>query len=288
MLPGTTSEDLLYVSDVVNRVVDVYSYPKGEQVGQLTGLSNPGGLCADHAGNVFVTNAVQSGASEIVEFAHGGKAPTQTLSDPGASPTGCGVSAATGDLAVTNQCAVKASGCSGRGSVLIYAQAKGSPKRYAPAFVRYFYFCGYDSAGNLFVDGDGPRHEFRLLELRRKGTHLFNVRLHWTSYSNYVDPGGVQWDGKLLAVGNASIERLHPLIYRIAPRDGTIVQIKELRGAESVPQFFIDGKTLIAPASGGGRPGRILFYHYPNGVHPMRSIRSAGIPEGVVVSPAQR
>lgn len=284
MLPEATGEDLLYVSDGKNEVVNVYSYPKGEKVGQLAGFANPGGLCVDKAGDIFITNSVQSGSSDIMEFAHGGRAPTQTLGDPGDWPKGCAVSAATGDLAVTNQCAVKGSACAGHGGVSIYPQAKGSPKRYAATFVRSFDFCGYDDAGNLFVDGSGPRNGLRLLELRKDGAHLFNIRIHWTSYSNYVEPGGVQWDGKLLAVGNVSVERLNPLVYRIDLRGGSITQIKRLRGAFNVYQFFIDGKTLIAPDGRVGKPGKILFYHYPNGAHPVRSIPGGSDPIGAVVS----
>lgn len=288
MLTEARSENLLYVSDDDNRVVDVYSYPRGDKVGQITGFSNPEGLCVDNTGDIFVVNVVQSGSSKIVEFAHGGKAPTQTLSDPGEWPEGCAVSATTGDLAVTNRCAVKASGCGGHGSVLIYPHAKSSPKRYSLSFVGSFDFCGYDDTGNLFADGTGPGNGLRLLELRKDGSHLFDIRLHWTSSSNYVEPGGVQWDGKYLAVGNVEVERLNPLVYRIAPRDGSIAQIKQLRGAFNVFQSFIDGKTLIAPNGRAGKPGEILFYHYPNGARPMRSFTIGGSPFGAVVSLAHR
>ncbi|MGC2407168.1 MAG: hypothetical protein WA431_12240 [Candidatus Cybelea sp.] len=68
MLLKATSKDLLYVSDTGSKVVDVYSYPEGARVAQLTGFGSPYSVSADKARNVFVTNFVASGASNIVEF----------------------------------------------------------------------------------------------------------------------------------------------------------------------------------------------------------------------------
>lgn len=94
MAPEAKSEDLLYVS--TSGGVAVYSYPAAVLVGTLSLLS-PAGLCADNAGNVWIT-----GNQQIFEYAHGGSQPIATLDDSGYSSKGCAVDPTTGDLAVTN------------------------------------------------------------------------------------------------------------------------------------------------------------------------------------------
>jgi hypothetical protein len=77
MLPEAKGVDLLYVSYPQGPGVYVYSYPKGQEVGEITGFTSgyyPQGLCTDRSGNIFVT-AVQGAsgnASAIYEYAHGG------------------------------------------------------------------------------------------------------------------------------------------------------------------------------------------------------------------------
>jgi DNA-binding beta-propeller fold protein YncE len=148
---------LLYVSSVLTGDVYVYSYSTQKLVGTLTGFTQPYGLCADKAGNVWVVN---DGASQLVEYAHGGSTPIATLSDTGEYPEGCSVDAVTGNLAVTNFYST-----SGAGSVSIYAAARGTPQIYSdPAIVNYR-FCGYDARGNLFVDGANSSSAFVFAEL---------------------------------------------------------------------------------------------------------------------------
>src|SRR5271168_2717019 len=56
MLPEAKKSDLLYISDLIAQVVDIYTYGKGYKlVGQLTGFFNPEGLCVDKKGDVYVT-----------------------------------------------------------------------------------------------------------------------------------------------------------------------------------------------------------------------------------------
>jgi streptogramin lyase len=51
-----TSGDLLYVTRPPSRSVDVYTYPAGNQVGTLTGFTNPYGICSDAQGNVWIAD----------------------------------------------------------------------------------------------------------------------------------------------------------------------------------------------------------------------------------------
>ena len=71
---------LLYISDIESGEVFVYSYPSLAVAGTLTGFSEPAGTCVDTTGDVFI---VDYGASDIVEYAHGGLTPIATLDDPG-------------------------------------------------------------------------------------------------------------------------------------------------------------------------------------------------------------
>lgn len=290
VMPNASSGDLLYVSDGENATVDIFSYPQGVKVGQLTGLS-PGGLCADAAGDVFVTNSVASGSSEILEFAHGGKTPIQKLNDPGMLPSGCAVDPVTGNLAVTNYCPDSHGSCgNGRGNVLIYPKAKGTPKHYAHFSIFHFYFCGYDDTGALYADGSGRRANFfDLVKLPKNGEKLVIIPVHWKrSGSEIVNPGAVQWDGKYLAVGEEQVEHFEPSVYRIAPATGRIVAILPLRRSQFVQQFFVYDKVLIAPnetAKHGHFSGQVLFYRYPQGGSPVSSIGGLDMPIAAVVSP---
>jgi hypothetical protein len=289
MSPGANSGDLLYVSDAGSKVVNVYSYPRGTKVGQLTGFESPQGLCVDRAGDVFVTNSVASGSSNILEFAHGGKTPIRTLSNPGMAPSGCAVNLTTGDLAVTNYCPLYQGGCgSGNGDLIIYRKGSEPPKRHSRFSVRDFSFCGYDSAGNLYADGYDRRASFTLVELPKGAKNLVRIRIHFSSSNGILYPGAVQWDGKLLAIGEQQVEFFNASVYRVDPASGNIVAILPLHGSFDVPQFFIDGKVLIAPDSRAGKSGLVLFYNYPSGSKIRKTIGGLSMPFGAVVSPGTR
>jgi hypothetical protein len=289
MLPEAKGEDLLYVSDVGSKVVEVYSYPKGEKVGELTGFAGPGGLCVDRGGDVFVTNGALSGDANLIEFAHGGKTPIHTLNDPGMQPSGCAVSPVTGDLAVTNSCRAGGGECDGHGDILLYPNARGAPKHYSDGSVS-FSFCGYDDRGTLYADGDS-RHGFDLVKLPKNGRALAGVPIDWdSSGSGIANPGAVQWDGKLLAIGEEQVEFFRPSVYRIDPADGHVTAVLQLHRSDFVQQFFIYDKVLIAPnekEKGGHLYGQVIFYDYPNVGKPRKFITGLDMPAGAVVSPAR-
>ena len=79
---GCQKADLLYLTDEGADDVYVYSWPRGELKGTLTGFDAPNGECVDKAGDVFVANEDES---QILEYAHGGTSPIETLSDPAIS-----------------------------------------------------------------------------------------------------------------------------------------------------------------------------------------------------------
>ena len=188
MAPDAKKNDLLYISSSLNGDVYVYSYPHDRLEGKLTGFSSPAGECVDKSGHVFITSG-----SGILEYAHGGTTPIATLKDAG-SARGCSVDPKTGNLAVTNYSTLS----SAQGNVAIYKNAEGRPTYLTDSKIQHEYYCGYDNAGNLFVDGFDSSYLVKLSEIPSGRTSFKNITLDQT-----IDgPGGVQWDGKHLALGN--------------------------------------------------------------------------------------
>lgn len=272
MAADAKKQDLLYISDVGTYDVDVYSYPKGKLKGRLTGFGGPEGECVDAKGHVFIANF---SLSNILEYAHGGTSPMATLSDPGYYPVGCSVDPTTGNLAVTNL--VTTSGV-GQGNVVIYKDATGNPKAYGNPVISEMNFCGYDSAGNLFVDGSTSGGAFAFAELSSGGTSLKNVSLN----ESIGIPGGVQWDGTHVAVGDRATNVIYQ--FTISGTKGKEAGSAPLTGAAEVNQFWIDGDKVIG--SDPGRPN-VGFWNYPAGGSPTKTLAGLNEPVGATISLGQ-
>jgi hypothetical protein len=266
MASGATSQNLLYVSDLSANDVAVYSYPSGALIGKLTGFGSVAGVCADKAGDVFVVD--EAGAVQV--FAHGGKTPIRKLTTTGA-PYGCAVDPVTGDLALTNLSAVL------YGAIAIYPKAKGSPKEYTDNAVDSTFFCGYETNGDLFCDGWDRSANPILLKLPKQGKSLTTFKLN----PKNTNPGGVQWDGKYVAVGS----RGAGLVYRINPSSGGAVQTITLKNGTYVNGFWIEGAALIGPNWQAG--GTVPFWHYPGGGSPTKTLTGFSYPFGATVSLAK-
>lgn len=274
MLPEATSQDLLYISEI--RRVGVYTYPQGKFLYTLKHFYIAQGMCADKTGDVFV---VDLGYRKIFEYAHGGKKRIATLQNPTEDPVGCSIDPTTGNLAVASQ------GSGSGGVVSIFKDAHGKPTTYTDTAFEQFYFCGYDSNGNLFVDGlVGPGSgDFGLAELVNGASQLTTIKI-----SQYVTwPGGVQWDGTNLAVG----DQAKPVVYRfaISGGEGSVQGVTDMKsGANNVKQFWIQGQSLIAPNTIPGRGGygsKALFYNYPVGGKATKKIsKDVLAAQGAVVS----
>ena len=263
--PDAKKKKLLYVSSALTDDVYVYSYSNQQLVGTLTGFKLPYGLCAGKMGDVWI---VDDGAQQIVEYKHGGTSPIATLSDPGEYPEGCSVDPTTGNLAVTNFYSA-----SGNGSVAIYAHASGEPTTYSDPSIVNFRFCGYDDKGNLFADGANSSSEFALAELRKGGSGLTGITLQ----QKIEWPGGVQWDGKYVAVGDTDAG----IIYRTNGAGGKVKGSTTLGDSDYVNQFWIAGKTVVAPSQDGN--AGVGLYAYPAGGAPSKTI-SVEEPFGAAVS----
>jgi hypothetical protein len=263
---------LLYISDYDAGVVYAYSYPKLKQVGMITGLEGPDGICNDKKGNIWVDN---NEASEMVEYAHGGTTPKATLSDPDVYPVGCSVDPMTGNLAVTNIFTTTG----GQGSLAVYTGAAGTPTYYYDSNLYDVYFCGYDNKGNLFVDGRNISGVFGFAELKKGDSSLTDIPL--TGGTIYF-PGNIRWDGTYVAVGDQEYgDTEASAIYQTTGAGGSIVGTTPLTGAEDVVGFTIQKKTAIGPDASLADVG---IYKYPAGGSPTHTLTGFEAPYGSAIS----
>jgi hypothetical protein len=266
MIAKASKGDLLYISGdkASGGAVFVFTYPKGALVGEIATTAI--GLCSDKKGNVFVATL----DDYVLEYAHGGTTPIATLNDPGYYSEGCAVDPTTGNLAVTNY---EGDPSGATGNVAVYRKAKGTPQLYSDPDFYTYWLCGYDSTGNLFVDG-GLGSAW-LAELP-KGSSTFT---NFTVNPGIESPTGVQWDGKYLAIGDD--DRGLGGIYRVSVSGSTvsIVDHVSMLGPRShrpdtVGQFWIQGHTVIGPSV-----LTVGFWPYPSGGHPTKYLHGFGATE---------
>ncbi len=278
MNPEAMKTNLLYVSDDQG-TVDVFSYPDGKREGTLTGFSGPSGLCSDPKGDVFVTD---TGNGDIVEYAHGATEPVATLFEFGVYPEGCSIDRTTGNLAVTNF----GSNPSGAGSVAIFDHAQGAAHLYTDPNFNVYLFCGYDNAGNLYIDGaDSGTTQALFAVLPAGGTSFTDLALN----QSIGYPGGIQWDGKNLAIEDVSTDTLYRV--KVSGSSGSVVGTTHLSArSHLVVQFWIQGRTIVVPYGTLNREvKKVGFWPYPAGGSPSKSIgvRKAAELIGATVSLAK-
>lgn len=234
---------LAYVSDGISTVY-VYSFPQLQTVGKLTGFSQLEGLCVDNAGDVWVADY---GGQKMEEFAHGASKPKSTLKlDDYQTPVACSVDRKTGDLAVTAW-----RGNTGPGYLNIFKKAAGKAKTLTDSAFFYMDGVAYDPKGNLFIDGSfGTSNKFEFAELKSGASKFTPISI--AQHIKY--PGGVQYDGKYITVGDAEAERIY------ATSGKNVVRTTALAGATVVNGFFIDGTAVICADE-----GMIQIYKYPAG-----------------------
>jgi len=266
---------LLYVSDLGNDTVGVYSYPQGKLKGTLSGFYFVHSGCVDQHGHVFITNL-----GKILEFDHGGTKPIATLKEPGYGAQGCSVDPQTGNLAVANIGQIYSSGS---GNIAIFKHAKGSPKFFADANIFFDYGCAYDNKGNLYVVGSDMHGFFKFAEIPA-GSHSYtNITL-----DQYITvPGGVQWDGKHVAVEDQGAGYHGSTVYQVAVSGSTanVVGTTTLTGSVDIIQFWLYGKKIIGPNIGSNP--NVMFWKYPAGGTALKTITGFVEPVGVTVSPPQ-
>jgi len=278
MAPDAKSKDLLYVTDGNADEVEIFSYPQMKREGAVPGFDQPFGACADKSGDIFIAN---TGASDILEYAHGGTRPIETLSDPGYEPRGCSIDPTTGNLAVANYISTPAGG---PGNVAIYTDAKGTPTYYSPPSIVYGVFsCGYDDKGNLFMDGQDFGSAFEFAELPSGAKTFTSVTLDQA----FELPGGVQWDGKYVAVGDAELGAIYQ--FSIQGTKGTKVGTTPLNGVAGAYGFWIQGSKVVVPFSGSQGTGThgVGIWLYPAGGSAKKLSKFLQYPSGAAVSKAK-
>jgi hypothetical protein len=214
---GLKQRDLLYVSNA-NGTVSVYRYWQRTLVGVLTDFSAPRGMCADAAGNVYITDAK---AEKVYEYAHGGTKPIRAIDDSPYAPFACSVAASNGDLAIAN---APYDYYKPAGNIAIYRHATGKPTILAKG--DDFTGCAYDDRGDLLALSEyyySPFWYFQSFYLPKNSTKLIQMTLPGISYSSHAGVvEAVGWDGKYWAVGPAYNDLFLYTIDVKATMEGTV------------------------------------------------------------------
>jgi hypothetical protein len=287
----SSSGDLLYVNDGgvdgCCAYVLVYTYPEGKHVTTLGGFGRLTGACSDAKGNVFIIspNVLTYAGSVIYEYAHGGSTPIATLSESGEA-VGCAVDPTTGNVAVANGGDVSNPYGKDWGSIAIFQQATGAPTMYYSSTAQYFYYCGYDSVGTLYIT-TAVAGGFVLDRLSAGSIDTIKMKTP-LDYATYFVPS-VQWDGKEMAVSSTlsdvrTEEYTGPVnVYRlrISGRKATVIGTTRLTAPQKRQrgQTWIQGNTIIGVAYDHGHP-EVSFWSFPKGGKPYRQIRRKQYPPG--------
>jgi hypothetical protein len=264
------THSLLYVTDSGTNTVVIYSYPKLKIVGTLTGFTNPQGDCVDKANDVWIVNTQ---ASQLIEYAHGGTTPLATLTDPNQYPVGCSFDPTTGNLAVSNFYSTSGP----PGSISIFKNASGSPTVYMPPNFAVVYYLGYDPKGRLYLDGIDSGSAFLFAAFN--GTMFKNITLDHP----IGGPGAVQAVGKDVVVGDQTNGANVAYRFAISGSTGKLVHTTPLTGAHDIVQFYILNKALVG---GDFNPSGSTAdrFNYPAGGTPTKTAFGLSAPIGAVIS----
>jgi hypothetical protein len=251
MLPGITSDDLLYATGGCDGTC-VLTYPGLQLVGDL--YDNGIAICSDSQGNIFMPKD-----SKVTEYAHGGTSSVATLTLPGNAASGCSIDPITNNLAVVFQA-----------QVAIFQDEEGTPTVFETHIDATY--CTYDDSGNLFVNGYGGSSgsDFALAELASGASGLTTI-----SVSNAVgNPGQLHWDGKYLVYQSFSkygkLSRL-----QISGSSATIVGTITLKGIKHhVSQSWLYNGQITVPYSVRGQRANVIStWNYPKGGRATNTIR---------------
>jgi hypothetical protein len=123
---------------------------------------------------------------------------------------------------------------------------------YSPIRNSVYYSCGYDSQGDLFIDGTTTSGSVEFAELPIGSSTFTNIALDKT----LGDTGAVQWDGTYITVDDASA------IYRlsISGSTGTVVGTTRVLGRKDPWKAlnFIYHHRVIEPD--GSERGKVGFW----------------------------
>ena len=272
----------LWISDFANNAVYVYTWPlpspSATPVATVTGLNSPQGECVGPGGVVFVTN---SGGGSILVYSHNGTA-MPTISDTGAQPTGCAYDSGHGKLAVSNDAG---------GSIALYSGPccnYSSPTTITDPSFGQTYFLGFKPNSDLFVDGKNSSGNVSYWKLPYPAYTVTQIGF---TPSNLIGfPGGVQWDGHYMTVGDqlaGTVNRVNALGHLVAGGTTTLTGasscdvVQDFIGAGAVPVG--NPHRITGPEAACGVP---VVFPYFVGLAPVQATGSSSTqPEGAAVSP---
>lgn len=238
-----------YISNFSGSSLDEFDYPKSDaSIGSISGVSEAQGECTNVLYGVGKKTfwVTASGSEAIDEFDVGGSSPIKTVSTSAGEPVGCAINPSTGDLVGT---------IIATGQVVTWANGSGTGTVSQTPLIEAF-FAGFDSSGNLYVDGFNSNDEFGLVELKKNSSTWQTLSL-----SNSVGfPGQVQFDGKYVTVNDQDAHDIFG--YTCSGTSCTLEQTVALTGSSDCDQTWIAKGYVICPDAGNS-DGEI--YAYPAG-----------------------
>ncbi len=263
MNPAAKSQALAYVTDSGTNTVVVYSYPKLKLVGTLTGFDNPQGDCIDASGNVWIVNTE---ASQLLEYAHGGTTPIARLSDPGQYPVGCSFDPTTGHQRPSGK----------RVNLYAWNRFAGDVQ---PAELRRRLLSRLRQEGRPV----SRRHRQRAADScsRRSTAQKFQSIVLDHAIGG---PGTVQAAGDRVVVGDQTNGNNAAYAFAIHGSKGALMKTTPLSGTNDVVQFNIYKNALVG-ADLNFSGSTLDRFKYPAGGAPVKSASGLNAPIGTVISP---
>jgi hypothetical protein len=259
------------ISDAGDETVDLLTYPGGSQVGQITGLSEPQGMCAQAGKTFWVAN---TGGSNIIHY-NAARKQLGSITDSGQYPVGC--STFKGNVAVSNIISTS----SGPGSVTVYAGGKGTGTNYSVSNMSRVYFITYDKTGDIYVSGEDASGVADLAWLKHGGSSFAPVTLDGATI-NF--PGTVQFARGSVVVGDQSGSGGHSVLYQTSGAGTatlTVTGSTQLNSALDAVQCWITAKAGVVVPDAADL--NVQYYAYPAGGSPTKTISGFGQPIGATV-----
>jgi hypothetical protein len=268
-----------WISDAINNVVQVFSYPSGTYLGTAPtppeGFSEPQGMCSDKSGDVFVAN---SNEQTIDEYSGMGRF-LHALSNPGEYPVGCSVDPSSGTLAVSNIYANN-----GPGGISLYQKASGSPQQLTdPNLYQVYFIAYYGRTGKLYYSGFDNSYYASL------GSYIKGKFRKFTMKDKSIEfPGTVAYADytKSLVIGDQGTAS--PTFYQVKDNGNVIgTTVLACPGNCDIAQATVEGEKLIGPdvQVDGSIANSASIYPYPVGGQALVTV-TAGFsePTGSAVS----